>query len=90
VPYVFNGLDQSKRPWTGEDRKIADTMGAYWVNFMKTGDPNGEGLPRWLAFTSKQAVTMELGGSFKPRRVADQARLAFWEKYLLRPNAIAR
>ena len=34
VPYVFNTLNKSDRPWTAVDRKIAETMGAYWVNFM--------------------------------------------------------
>jgi carboxylesterase type B len=36
-------------------------LGAYWVNFTTAGDPNGKGLPQWAPFTSKSAVTMELG-----------------------------
>lgn len=35
------------RPWTDYDVLLADQMSSYWANFMKTGDPNGEGLPVW-------------------------------------------
>lgn len=28
-------------------------MQTYWVNFTRTGTPNGEGTPAWLAFTAK-------------------------------------
>ena len=37
------------RPWTEYDVKLADQMSSYWANFMKRGDPNGEGLPYWPA-----------------------------------------
>jgi len=33
--------------WTPEDKKISETMSSYFANFIKTGDPNGTGLPRW-------------------------------------------
>lgn len=35
------------RPWTENDWKISDMITSYYMNFMKTGDPNGTGLPHW-------------------------------------------
>ena len=47
VPYVFNNLKMLDRPFTEVDTMVADVMSSYWVNFVKTGSPNGEGLPQW-------------------------------------------
>lgn len=49
LPYMFDNLDKLDRPWEPVDRELARTMAGYWVNFIRTGDPNGEGLPAWPA-----------------------------------------
>jgi para-nitrobenzyl esterase len=42
---------------TAEDVAISDLLSSYWVNFAKTGNPNGAGLPHWPAFSqSSQQV----------------------------------
>lgn len=33
--------------WTSDDYKVSETMQNYFANFIKTGNPNGEGLPKW-------------------------------------------
>ncbi len=71
LPYVFDDLNQSWKPWTKEDKKIAGIMSSYWVNFIKTGNPNGEGLPEWPAFKALTEETMELGNKMGPRPIAD-------------------
>ncbi|MGC2330033.1 MAG: carboxylesterase family protein [Candidatus Acidiferrales bacterium] len=48
IEYVFDTL--KLRPdlrWTADDFTLADAMSSYWANFVKTGDPNGKGLPSW-------------------------------------------
>jgi len=48
--YVFRSMRENVppcRPWTEADFRLADQMSSYWANFMRTGDPNGEGLPFW-------------------------------------------
>ena len=45
--YWFDTLDNGWRPWEEQDRRIASMMSDYLVNFVKTGNPNGEGLPVW-------------------------------------------
>ncbi|WP_242875597.1 carboxylesterase/lipase family protein [Anaerobium acetethylicum] len=45
--YTFGTLDRCWRPVTEEDYQLSDRMLAYWTNFMKTGNPNGESLEEW-------------------------------------------
>jgi para-nitrobenzyl esterase len=33
---------------------------SYWTNFVKTGDPNGDGLPPWPAFSTADPKVMHL------------------------------
>jgi para-nitrobenzyl esterase len=49
LPYMFDNLALLERPWEAADRELAGLMASYWVNFMRTGDPNGDGLPPWPA-----------------------------------------
>jgi para-nitrobenzyl esterase len=59
LPYVFDTLGQlhlfpdaslaDLAAASPPDRKLADLMSSYWVNFARSGDPNGKGLPEWKA-----------------------------------------
>ena len=35
--------------WTPEDHKVSEVMFGYFANFVRTGNPNGAGLPPWPA-----------------------------------------
>ena len=87
VPYVLGALSMSDRPFSADDRHIADMMSSYWANFIAKGDPNGEGLARWPSVNEKPGLTMELGDNTIAIAVTgDNAKLKFWEKYYSRPH----
>ena len=47
----MGNLDLDKRyTWEPADYEVSKTMQAYFVNFIKTGNPNGAGLPEWPAY----------------------------------------
>ena len=45
--YMFGTLDRSWRPYEQRDYQASGQMMDYLVNFARTGDPNGPGLPLW-------------------------------------------
>jgi hypothetical protein len=51
------------RPATDGDRRISDAMATHWANFAKRGDPNGDNLPVWPAFSDSQPVVMVFAGT---------------------------
>jgi para-nitrobenzyl esterase len=48
IAYVFGTLSGGRggAP-TPEDFAVSRMAQSYWINFAKTGDPNGPGLPSW-------------------------------------------
>jgi len=58
VAYVFEHLNARSPQTTKTDLEISDAMSTYWVNFAKHGDPNGEGVPAWPAFSDRKPQVM--------------------------------
>jgi para-nitrobenzyl esterase len=59
--YVFNHLDQEPWRWSEADRKVAEEMSSYWVNFARSGNPNSPDLPPWPAFTNAESRVLAIG-----------------------------
>lgn len=61
IPLAFNTVDL-RADWTGnteEAWKLSDKMSSAWINFVKTGNPNVEGvLPKWDRYTPENGATM--------------------------------
>ena len=79
--YALHTLKLWNRPFTAVDYKLEEAMSSYWVNFAKTGNPNGNGLPVWQNFGVNRPVIMELGDQIKSTPLPNQAQLDFLTDY---------
>ncbi len=57
--YVFNTLEGENHDET--DAELAALMIDYWVQFARTGNPNGGGRPAWPRFDGDEQAYLELG-----------------------------
>jgi len=79
IAYVFNNL--SSRPWaTDADRRLADQMSSYWINFATAGDPNGKGLPTWTPYDAATEPYLDRGDAVQVRNHLLKAQLDFLEQ----------
>jgi para-nitrobenzyl esterase len=60
VPYALHTLHTWKRPWQDHDLAVEKLMSSYWINFIKTGNPNGKDLPDWKIYDKKEGVIMTI------------------------------
>jgi para-nitrobenzyl esterase len=96
ISFAFDNL--GARPGSTpapEDKALAKIMNAYWVNFAKTGNPNGEGLPKWPVYTPKTNEILDIQPDGNPVGKTDprKARFDVIEKAVnsgdkLQPNGI--
>ncbi|HJJ48921.1 MAG TPA: carboxylesterase family protein, partial [Methanocorpusculum sp.] len=61
MPYVFgSSAVLSGQQMNDDDKKVRDVMHGYWVNFIKTGNPNGAGLPEWPTYVTGEKTIKEI------------------------------
>jgi len=91
IPYVFNNLaaprtfpgGSSVKKMAGNPREeaFADQVSQYWVNFARTGNPNGEGLPYWPPVGElgpSEVMVLDADGSGKGKWL-DPAQLELYD-----------
>lgn len=70
IPYVFGTLGAApERHFTPVDWAISRRMSRYWINFVKSGNPNGADLPHWPKYTRGRRRIMRLGARAAPRPI---------------------
>lgn len=74
--FAYDSLARSWRPFTGKHYDLARQVNAYWVNFVKHGDPNGtdcfgNALPQWRKYTEEDQFVLEIQDEIlqKPERM---------------------
>ena len=58
VPFVFGTISNYFAP-TENDRRVSDEIQAYWIEFVKRGEPAPSGFPAWPRFDPEQDVILD-------------------------------
>ena len=74
--FFFETLAKCWRPFTGRHYDLARHMCDYWVNFIRTGDPNGvdsigEPLPEWPVYDPDHPIRMRFAEPMEAVPVPD-------------------
>jgi len=83
IEYAMGNLDGNKvYSWTPEDYKVSKTMQAYFANFIKTGNPNGAGLPIWPTFDKGERMIIDVDTRAEHDKV--RARYQFFDQLYIK------
>jgi para-nitrobenzyl esterase len=77
----------SGRFWTSwvhapDDARVSAAIIGYWVSFVKTGNPNGRGLPEWPAYVAERDSCQSLGRTIETVPVPRSDRFGVFQKKL--------
>ena len=79
VPYAYDNLKFVNRPWEEVDLRLARQMSDHWVNFIRTGDPNGKGLTSWPRFSEEKNGIMYFDAESHSGQMEDTSQLKILE-----------
>lgn len=79
LPFMFNNIQLQREMTSGspEAYKLADIVSSAWISFIKTGDPNVKGLPKWEPFTEENGINMIIDNKCYTTSYPDKAILEF-------------
>jgi len=80
IEYALGNLSTNNAyTWTDDDYKVSNTMESYFANFIKTGNPNGQGLAQWNAFNDNAQQAMWIDVNCKTIPINNPKRFIFMD-----------
>ncbi|MCR5153915.1 MAG: carboxylesterase family protein [Lachnospiraceae bacterium] len=77
--YFYGNIPAESKLYDDYDRQLSDAMKNYYLNFAKTGNPNGSGLIEWKQNTASEDV-MEFGANYGMIKEAEHELFAIMDK----------
>ena len=78
IEYAMGNLASNKvYAWTKDDYRVSEVLQGYFANFIKKGDPNGPGLPKWPAVTQGGGAVLVMRLAVEPRVEDDRHRARY-------------
>ena len=77
MPFIY---DWHWGPMTDVDTHMAQILPQYWINFIKTGDPNADGLPFWTTYREGEPTVMTMHNGFTLTTAPNEPQMKFWEQ----------
>ena len=79
--YLTGAFDRVAKKYP-QEKKVSDLMQQYWVNFAKTMNPNGEGLPQWPVFEEDKATVMQFNNGASLIKTPNQERIKLIDGFM--------
>lgn len=84
IEYALGNLSTNRvYDWQPEDYTVSDVMQTYFANFIKSGNPNGLGVPEWpVVAANKTADVMHIDVHTRSQSEKNRDRYLFLEKQM--------
>lgn len=79
LAYVFGNINKSEG-YNDLDIELSEKMTAYWVNFARTGNPNGRGLSYWPGYKNESDINLEFGDTIQTNKNLFQKECDFIDR----------
>ena len=80
MPFIY-GYTFGSGKMTTTEIHMQQIMSQYWINFTKTGDPNGDTLPYWTQYEQGEPTVMIMHEGFHLGPVQNQKQMDFFEDF---------
>lgn len=80
MPFIY-GYKFGSGKMTETEQHMEQIMSRYWINFTKTGNPNGNSLPFWTTYQEGKPTVMIMKEGLHLGPVQNQKQMDFFEKF---------
>ncbi|MCE7901804.1 MAG: carboxylesterase family protein [Gammaproteobacteria bacterium PRO9] len=82
VSHLFRRSLRPNRTLSAHDLEVSVPLRHYWINFARTGNPNGDNVPDWKPFTRATPWTMDFGDKPELLPAIFPKRMAFQQEVI--------